>query len=85
MDLMVPMVKGGRDILLEGGVPDYLFPEQTIKAFAGMVRWREYTEKPPLSPVQFDGFDSEAIEEIFKKHEESIKFLGSYIKEGNDV
>ena len=36
--------------------------------------------------IEFDGHkNDEKIEEIFKKHEESIKFLGSYIKEGNDV
>ncbi len=36
--------------------------------------------------IEFDGHkDDEKIKNIFDKHKESIKFLGSYVKEGDDV
>ncbi len=36
--------------------------------------------------VEFDGHkDDEKIKKIFEKHKDSIKFLGSYVKEGDDV
>ncbi len=36
--------------------------------------------------IEFDGHkDDEKIQKIFKKHESSIKFLGSYVKEADDV
>jgi len=36
--------------------------------------------------IEFDGHkDDEKIKRIFQKHAESIKFLGSYVKEANDV
>lgn len=36
--------------------------------------------------IEFDGHkDDEKIKRIFDKHKESIKFLGSYVKEGDDV
>ena len=36
--------------------------------------------------IEFDGHkDDEKIKNIFEKHKESIKFLGSYVKEGDDV
>ncbi|ADV45565.1 chorismate mutase [Nitratifractor salsuginis] len=36
--------------------------------------------------IEFDGHkEDEKIRKIFEKHEESIKFLGSYVKEADDV
>ena len=36
--------------------------------------------------IEFDGHkDDEKIKRIFEKHKDSIKFLGSYVKEGDDV
>ncbi len=36
--------------------------------------------------IEFDGHkDDEKIKKIFDKHKESIKFLGSYVKEADDV
>jgi len=36
--------------------------------------------------IDFDGHkDDETIKEIFEKHEKSIKFLGSYVKEADDI
>jgi chorismate mutase/prephenate dehydratase len=36
--------------------------------------------------LEFNGHRSDKnIEEIFQKHKESIKFLGSYVKEADDV
>ncbi len=36
--------------------------------------------------IEFSGhFKDEKIQKIFNKHKESIKFLGSYVKEANDV
>jgi chorismate mutase/prephenate dehydratase len=36
--------------------------------------------------IEFDGHKEDAkIRRIFEKHKESIKFLGSYVKEANDV
>lgn len=36
--------------------------------------------------IDFDGHkDDENVKEIFKKHNESIKFLGSYVKEIDDI
>ncbi len=36
--------------------------------------------------IEFDGHkEDEKIRKIFEKHKESIKFLGSYVKEANDV
>jgi len=36
--------------------------------------------------IEFDGHkDDEPIKKIFNKHKDSIKFLGSYVKEANDV
>jgi len=36
--------------------------------------------------IEFDGHkDDDKIKQIFQKHKDSIKFLGSYVKEGDDV
>ena len=36
--------------------------------------------------IEFDGHkEDEKIKRIFEKHKDSIKFLGSYVKEGDDV
>jgi len=36
--------------------------------------------------IDFDGHkDDEKIQKIFQKHEKSIKFLGSYVKEADDI
>jgi chorismate mutase/prephenate dehydratase len=36
--------------------------------------------------IEFDGHKSDTnIQDIFAKHSESIKFLGSYVKEAEDV
>lgn len=36
--------------------------------------------------IDFDGHKNDSnVQEIFKKHEKSIKFLGSYVKEADDI
>jgi len=60
-------VEEGRRILSEGGIPEYPFPEQAIKALGGMARWREFTERPPLEPPHFEDFDREGIEQLLER------------------
>jgi acetyl coenzyme A synthetase (ADP forming)-like protein len=44
----------GVQILLESGVPNYAFPERAAEALGAMWQYRQWLDKPPQSPPQFE-------------------------------
>ena len=44
----------GVQILLDNGVPNYAFPERAAEALGAMWQYRQWLDKPPQSPPQFE-------------------------------
>ncbi|MGA2192477.1 MAG: acetate--CoA ligase alpha subunit, partial [Nitrospirota bacterium] len=59
-------VRKGVEILRQGGVPTYPYPESGVKSFEALVRYHESRERPEPKFIHFD-VDRAAVEEVIGK------------------
>ncbi|MBW6464250.1 MAG: acetate--CoA ligase [Firmicutes bacterium] len=55
----------GKKYLIENGIPDFTFPEPSVRSLQGMIRYAEYiADKPPVNKVELPGINKEAVRKI---------------------
>jgi acetyltransferase len=69
----------GKKYLTDNGIPDFTFPESSVRAIKGMVRYSKYTEpKPQAEKLTLDGIDKDKVRKILDKvfAEKRVVLLG---------
>ncbi len=55
----------GKKYLTDNGIPDFTFPEPSVRSLQGMVRYADYiAEKPPVKKVKLTGINEDSVRRI---------------------
>lgn len=69
----------GKKYLTDNGVPDFTFPEPSVRALEGMIRYTEFiTKKPVAKTIELPGINKAAVRKIIDKvlAEKRVVLLG---------
>ena len=69
----------GKEYLTENGVPDFTFPEPSVRALKGMINYTEFiTKKPVARTAELSGIDQPAVRKIIDQvlAEKRVVLLG---------
>ncbi len=59
-----PLVRKGKELLINNNIPNFSFPDEAVKSFAALVKYQEFLKKPEPTYKVFNDVDKNKVRKI---------------------